>query len=163
MLSDDVNELNDKFMLLFNQAVKEFVPSKNPQRIIKAKKHNYLPLDDKIVCLIKRKHRCWQRYMETRDQSNYHDYTRLRNQVKNLVRKAKVTMEKDIAKNIKSNPKRFWQYANSKRKIKSGIPNLKMEQADGEIIMTKDDIDKAEVLANFLAVFSQLNLRVQFL
>lgn len=46
-------------------------------------------------------------------------------------------MEKDIAKNIKSNPKKFWQYANSKRKVKSGIPNLKTNQAGGEIKMTK--------------------------
>ena len=148
---DDVNKLTDKFMQLFNQAVNEFVPSTNPQKIIKAKKHNYLPLDDKIVSMIKRKHRCWQRYMETRDEKKYHDYTRLRNQVKNLVRKAKVIMEKDIAKNIKSNPKKFWQYANSKRKIKMGIPNLKISQAGGEIKMTKDDSEKAEVLAKFFS------------
>jgi hypothetical protein len=34
-------------------------------------------------------------------------------------------MEKDIAKNAKTNLKKFWQYANSKRKTKSGIAELK--------------------------------------
>ncbi|KAJ8017543.1 hypothetical protein HOLleu_44974 [Holothuria leucospilota] len=89
--------------------------------------------------------------METRDEKKYHDYTRLRNQVKNSVRKAKVIMEKDIAKNIKSSPKKFWQYANSKCKIKSRIPNLKTNQAGGKIKMTKDDNEKAEVLAKFFS------------
>jgi hypothetical protein len=42
-----------------------------------------------------------------------------------MVRKAKIQMEKEIAENAKINPKKFWQYANSKRKTKSGIGELK--------------------------------------
>ena len=42
-------------------------------------------------------------------------------------------MEKDIAKNAKTNPKKFWQYANSKRKPKSGIAELKYKNDKGEI------------------------------
>jgi hypothetical protein len=38
-----------------------------------------------------------------------------------MVRKANIQMEKEIAENAKVNPKKFWQYANSKRKRKSGI------------------------------------------
>ena len=48
-------------------------------------------------------------------------YVKLRTQVKIMIRKAKAVVEKDIAKDVKNNPKRFWKYANSKRKSKSGI------------------------------------------
>jgi hypothetical protein len=38
------------------------------------KKHNYLPLDEKTIKKIKKKHRCWQRYMETKDGKRYEEY-----------------------------------------------------------------------------------------
>ena len=38
---------------------------------------------------------------------NYRKYVKLRNQVKTLIRKANAVMEKDIAKDVKNNPKRF--------------------------------------------------------
>ena len=37
----------------------------------------------------------------------YRKYVKLRNQVKNMIRKAKAVMEKDIAKDVKNNPKGF--------------------------------------------------------
>ena len=70
--------------------------------------------------------------METRVGQKYQEYVRARNQVKGLVRKAKLEMEKSIARNAKENPKIFWQYANSKRKTKSGIAELKYKDGNGE-------------------------------
>ena len=61
------------------------------------------------------------------------EFKKVRNQVKSLVKKAKQNMEKDIAKNAKTNPKKFWQYVNSKRKTKSGIAELKYKNDKGEI------------------------------
>ena len=53
----------------------------------------------------------------------------MRNQVKGLFRRAKANMEKEIAKNAgETNPKKFWLYANSKRKTKSGISELKYKK-----------------------------------
>jgi hypothetical protein len=61
-------------------------------------------------------------------------------------------MEKDIAKNAKTNHKKFWQYANSK----SGIAELKYKNDKGEINITECDKDKANVLANyFSSVFTK--------
>ena len=51
----------------------------------------------------------------------YRKYLKLRNQVKNMIRKARAVMEKDIVKDVKKKPKWFWKYVNSKRKTKSGI------------------------------------------
>ena len=36
----------------------------------KAKLHNYVPLDKKTITKIKKKHRAWQRYMESREGGN---------------------------------------------------------------------------------------------
>ena len=63
--------------------------------------------------------------METRDGKKYQEYAKLRNQVKNSVKKAKMSMERDIARDVKKNPKKFWKYANSKRKTNSGISEIK--------------------------------------
>ena len=63
--------------------------------------HNYVPLDEKTITKIKKKHRAWQRYMESREVGKYRKYVKLRNQVKNMIRKAKAVLEKDIAKDVK--------------------------------------------------------------
>ena len=53
--------------------------------------------------------------------------------------------EKDIASQIKQNPKHFWRYVKSKRKVRHGVSNL--EREDGTL--TETDFDKAEVLNSF--------------
>ena len=143
------DEMIEIFLDIYNTARKNCIPLVNSKAGLKAKKHNYIPLDAKTVEKIKKKHRCWQRYMETRDEKKYKEYTRVRNQVKGMVRKAKLNMEKEIAKNVKESPKKFWQYANSKRKTKSGISELKYKNKEGSITTTKGDKEKAEVLAEF--------------
>ena len=67
-----------------------------------------------------------------------------------MIRNAKAVMEKDIAKDVKKNPKPFWKYAHSKRKTKSRISELKYKLGN-EVITSKGDKDKAEVLAEFLS------------
>ena len=49
----------------------------------------------------------------------YRKYVKLRNQVKNMIRKAKAVMEKDIAKDVNNNPKQFSKHANYKGKQNS--------------------------------------------
>ena len=51
-------------------------------------------------------------------------------------------MERDIAKNVKESPKKFWQYANSKRKTKSGISELKYKNKNGDTNITNSDREK---------------------
>jgi hypothetical protein len=54
-------------------------------------------------------------------------------------------MEKNIAKNVKSNPKMFWKYANSKRKTNTGISELKFKTEEGEERKTTTDKEKANL------------------
>ena len=50
-------------------------------------------------------------YLETKEPQKYKEYCRVRNQVRRMTRKAKMSYEKDIASNVKSNPKKFWSNA----------------------------------------------------
>lgn len=59
-------------------------------------------------------------------------------------------MERSIAENIKSNPKRFWNYVNSTRKVRTGISDLMGLNGDDQQMAVKDS-DKAEVLAKFFS------------
>jgi hypothetical protein len=49
-------------------------------------------------------------FIETRDGERYKEYCKLRNKVKSLTRKAVKNKEIEIAKDVKNNPKKFWQY-----------------------------------------------------
>ena len=44
-------------------------------------------LDFKTLSTIRKKHRCWKRFMETRDSKRYEEYCKVRNQVRNLTRR----------------------------------------------------------------------------
>ena len=122
----------DIFLEKINIAKEKCIPQTNSRAGKKAKKHNYIPIDEKTIKKIKKKRRCWLRYMETRDGKKYQEYVRARNQVKGLVRKAKLEMENSIARNAKGKFIFFCQYANSKRKTKSGITELKYKDGNGE-------------------------------
>lgn len=68
------------------------------------------------------------------------------------VRKAKAKYELSIARNVKSNNKRFWGYVKRKRKAKDAIGVLQRE--NGELI--KNNTEKAELLNTYFAsVFSE--------
>ena len=54
----------------------------------------------------------------------YRDYCKTRNKVRSLIRKNKVEYEKLVERNPKENPKKFWEYAKSKMKVRQGIPDL---------------------------------------
>ncbi|XP_033745732.1 uncharacterized protein LOC117331241 [Pecten maximus] len=64
-------------------------------------------------------------------------------------------MEKDIVSSVKHQPKRFWKYINEKRKVRSGISDLK--GLNGDITqIASSDADKADVLVNFFtSVFTK--------
>ena len=56
----------------------------------------------------------------------------------------------DIASQVKSNPKKFQAYINSKTKMKSGIPDF-LYTEEGVEKLTLDDKEKAQVTSKFFA------------
>ena len=77
-------------------------------------------------------------------------YRKLKNQIRRLTRKGKKIMEKNIAKQIKTNPKSFWSYTQSKLKTRSGIPDLEKDQ-NGDKSYAKDDQEKADLLQEYFS------------
>jgi len=70
-------------------------------------------------------------------------------------RKLKSEYENSIARNMKSNPKTYWSYVNSKTKTKTSLPTLISH--DGT--EASSDADKATVLNQFFcSVFTKESL-----
>ena len=55
-------------------------------------------IDLNTLKVIRKKHRCWSRFLETWDGERYKEYCKLCNQVKSLTRKAVKNKENEIAK-----------------------------------------------------------------
>lgn len=143
----NVNEMWDTFEEVLRKVQKENIPNKlvNP-----AKKKWKVPLDKKIVELVKKKHRTWQRFMETREETKLQEYRKIRNQVRKLTRSGRAKYELDIAKDIKENPKRFWSYVNSKTKTRSTIPDIKVTHEGSVKILTTEQ-NKANEFGKFFS------------
>ena len=59
--------------------------------------------------------------------------------------------QNQIAKECKSNPKKFWNYINSKTKSHNGIGDLLYSNENGEEVIISNDQDKANVLCNYFS------------
>lgn len=103
--------------------------------------------NERMMRSVKKKKLAFQRYLSTRDGEDYLAYVKVRNQAKREIRRAIMTYEGEIAKQVKRNPKAFFKYANSKCKTRATVAEL--ENDNGEV--TKDDNEAAEVLNKFFS------------
>ena len=145
------NEIEPKwghFKEKINNLVDLYIPSK----LIKDQKEPMnckAPYDKQTIKAVRKKHRCWQRYIETRDPEKYRLFTRQRNKVRSLTRQAQKKYEREVAGESQRNPKKFWRFVKSKLKTSTGIADLRTHE-DGEVYATSD-IDKTRVLSKFFA------------
>ena len=154
--SNDINKQWDVFKNIFLDAENQCVPRKLTYVNGKLSKKFSIPLDKKTLAKIKNKNKLWGRVRKqlAEDEEKIR-YNRLRNQIRGLTRKSKKIMEKEIAKNAKSNPKAFWKYSQTKLKTRCGIPDLVVEDDEDEPKYTKNDQEKTETfLRNFSSVFT---------
>ena len=49
-------------------------------------------------------------------------------------KESKISIEKSVSKNAKENRKKFWEYAKPKTKVREGIPDLDINEPDGNIL-----------------------------
>ena len=136
------------FSNIITKCMDKFIPKSKPR--VKSNKSFLTPLDQNAVRKIKKKHRAWTRYMESRSSEHYRNYCRLRSQVTQITRKARKNYEKSIADESKTNPKKFWKFTKDQTRTREGIGNLKV----GDDII-EDDAGKARVLLQqFSSVFT---------
>ena len=145
---DDVNTQWEIFHNKYKQAEEACVP----KIILKTSKKKFsIPLDKRTLAKKRRKHRLWQRFLETDDGKVYTEYRRCSNQLRRLTRNATKIFEKGIAKSAKTQPKKFWKYVSSKTKAINKIPDLYMDDNCDPNNMAKTDEEKAESLATFFS------------
>ena len=103
----------------------------------------------------KKKYNSWQRYMQTGDYINYVRAARDRDNLIKSTRELCREFERDLSRNIKTDPKAFWRYTNSKMKNRPKLGDLQQDDSS----LTKDDSKKAQLLNNFFtSVFTKENM-----
>ena len=93
------------------------------------------------------KNKLWKRYKKSGSIYDHRRFTQVKNELRALTRKLRFNLEKKIAKDIKTSPKQFWAYVNSRTKTRKMIPALTKD--DGSIANTAKE--KAETLNIFFS------------
>ena len=89
--------------------------------------------------------------METRDNVIFKRYKSARNAVSREIRKITRDEQLDVATQCKKNPKKFWNYVNSKRNSKSAVGDLLSTDAHGNNVVVSTDEEKAKALKMHLS------------
>ena len=96
-----------------------------------------------------------KKFLDSQNSYVYKLYINARNEAARNVKNAKKKYQSDIATKVKTNPKVFWRYINSKRKNKDDIAPLSTDDINFET----NDKNKADMLNNFFtSVFTNEDL-----
>ena len=149
----------DEMMLFIenklNLSMEKYIPSCSQHYPSITKNKPPLWMNKNTMALIKKKHNAYKRWINTREGKNYEKYKKLSNKVKAATRKITKAFEKKLVDKIKTNPKAYWNYVNSKKKCKIRINSLR--NPDGEL--TEDDTEKVDILNKFFtSVFTKEDL-----
>jgi len=91
------------------EGIETFVP--RPSRYSTWKKDSWkCPLSKDVRLIVRKKHRMWTRYIETRDQNYLNPYKYYRNKVRSETRKLQRLEQYTVSAQCKQNPKIFWNY-----------------------------------------------------
>ena len=145
--SDSIDEMWTKFCVKIYDIEQKYVPLVK----IGGSKKRQIPLDKETVTKIKEKNSLSRKFLRTKDPAVRKKYNRVRNQVVKLTRRARKTYERNLSQEAKSNPKRIWQYINSKSKTRQGISDLCVDPRDPKSAKTDHDENKANILAEFFS------------
>ena len=145
--------LKSKLIELRNQ----FVPLEKTSKEHSWKENGSIPIDKATRESIRQKNIKRRSWMVARNRNDVDvarlQYTKARDKVKRLLRKAKISFEREIAQQSKTNPKAFWSHTRRKLKTKSVVAPLLSNPKDKDS-MKFDDAEKANILLQqFSSVF----------
>ena len=104
---------------------------------------------------VRKKYYLFMKYLKSDASYDYWKYIEARNACNRTIKKAKREYERKISHECKSNPKRFWQYVQSKTKCSTGISPL--DKGNGNLAY--DNVEKANILNDyFSSVFTRENV-----
>ncbi|KAJ8027731.1 RNA-directed DNA polymerase from mobile element jockey [Holothuria leucospilota] len=105
-----------------------------------------------VLRAARKKRKCWRRYRVSKNSDDFAVYKKQELLVKNLVIDTKAKFEKQLAKEVKVNPKSFHAYVRSKQKVKEGVGPLQ----GNEGTLVTDHQDMANLLNDyFVSVFTK--------
>ena len=149
-LKSDFNQMYRKFLSILLKAIEDCIPQK-PRR--SKKKNIYMTRDTLKLKDLKAK--LWKRYKSTNTYYDRERYRKVKNELRATTRHLRKEFERNLAKNVKDQPKKFWAYVNSRTKTRSKIPPLQTD--DGG--KANSAAEKAEALNNFFSsVFTDESL-----
>ena len=149
---DDIEKQWTFFKENITELESKFVPRKMVYINGKLSKKFSVPLDRQNLRKLKKKNKLWSKVRQNlANEEQKLQYNRLRNQIRRLTRKGKKLVEKNIAKNTKSNPKAFWSYAKQKMNRDSSIPDLIKNEGEATPIYATKDGEKADVFLDYFS------------
>ena len=137
----DLEESYTFFKSCINKALEE----STKRRKVRSKKH--LCMNQRALQLKKSKKMLWCIYCRTGDILNHAQFVRCRNDLRRLTRELRREHERQLATDIKRNPKAFWKYANTRLCTQTRIEDLRDE--GGEMSTTNQA--KAQTLSTFFS------------
>ncbi|XP_021373499.1 uncharacterized protein LOC110463320 [Mizuhopecten yessoensis] len=140
----DLTEFWEFFTEIISKVVKQNIPV-SKGRTGKGKDHHVL--DRNTLEAVKIKRRKWKKYIHCKTASNFTSYQKARNLATRAIRNNTYNHEELLANKIRIEPKLFWKYVRNKVKTKEKLTQL--DKGNGEL--TKNDLEKAEVLNNHYA------------
>ena len=150
----DVNESWDIIKSHISKAQELFVPNKVIRNI--KSKINPVSKDNDLHNLLKNKRHLFKVYKKYNSETAFHNYSVARNKVSMKIKLMKKTKENNIAKNIKQDPKAFYQYISSKIVKKEGVHELLNENG----VLTNNDKEKCDIINKFFSsVFTKEDVK----
>ena len=141
-----INDTWNNFRKTIDNLANKYVP------LVKCgNKNRNIPLDKITLQAIKEKAILSRKVAIKGNEETRKQYNRVRNKVSKLVRKSRKEFERNLAKEAIENPKRIWQYINSKSKTRQGIGDLCTDPENPESKKAEDDETKANILAKFFS------------
>ena len=149
-LNGDSIEDYETFMKILKTAMDGLVPTKT-----ELEKQRNMYMTREAMKLRDLKCKLWRRYTRARTSYNRSKYIRTKNSLRQLTRDLRYNFESNVARDVKTAPKKFWAYVKSRTKTRSAIPALK--KSNGMLVTTPEE--KAETLNEFFSsVFTMENI-----
>ena len=137
---DDVNVCWTRFTDVYNTVIGQCIPFYHAKR-----KNNPPWMSRDLLTLVRQKRKLWKKCKSNPCVQNWNDFKTISSNLKKRIQKAKLNLEKMIAKNSKQNPKAFYAYIGGKRFNRTGVGPL--QDARGNIVT--DDGTQAQMFNDY--------------
>ena len=97
--------------------------------------------------LISKRNRAWRKYRESKTESDYSTYKRIRNDANRKVKLDQASYRKRILKSFKGNPKKFYGYMRRQKIVKERVHPINV----GNGKLTNNDKETAQALGDFFS------------